>query len=397
MRNADREWDVVVIGGGGAQARGMLEAAARGNTIGKWVAVDVAWGQERRSFAESLGLRTVELDLLGDPAGLRELLAGARLAANFAGPFYRTGSVVLDACIDAGTDYMDIGDDADATLDLLSRDEAAKAAGVRALLGMGSSPGVTNLFVRAAVDALGSAAQADIYWVIAASYVHGAALDHYWHIHAVVDFDGTRRPVAAWSQLERRTIAFPEPIGERALIELAHPEPITLPRFLPLDRASNYGGLMPDDPLVVSWALARLGAGGSDTIELDGHEYPVSTVAMALYEQYGSAVAGPESLGGGLVVDVHTDGDGYRFASGDDTSMEESTGTPAAAGIQLMLDGKGPEAGVFAPECLEPGDFFPVLGQVSRSSGSLTLHRLESGATTERVRIRDLIAVSPRT
>lgn len=387
-----KQWDILLIGGGGAQAHGMLEAAARGNAIRNWLAVDLSWPPERREFAESLGIATAELDVLRDPEGLRRLLSSAKLAANFAGPFYRTGGAVLDACIEVGIDYMDIGDDADATLDLLTRDGAARSAGVRALLGMGSSPGITNLLVRAAVDALGSSTDVEICWVIDAAFVRGAALDHFWHIHSLIGQDGTRRPVPDWNDVPRRVVNFPDPIGQCTLVELAHPEPITLPRFLPVKRVTNYGGLMPPDAGIISWALARLGAGGSEIIELNGRRYPVSAVAAVLYDNYQRGVESRHPLGGGFVVDVHTDGTGYRFTSADDTSMEESTGTPAAAGIELMLRGKGPEAGVFAPECLQPSDFFPILGQVSRSRGSLSLHRLEGGEVRERLRIRDLFA-----
>jgi saccharopine dehydrogenase-like NADP-dependent oxidoreductase len=71
--------------------------------------------------------------------------------------------------------------------------------------------------------------------------------------------------------------------------------------------------------------------------------------------------------------------------------MEEATGTPAAAGILLMLAGEGPSSGVFAPECLDPKTFFSTLGQVSRSTGSLKVRRLVDAMPAEPLRVRDLI------
>jgi saccharopine dehydrogenase (NAD+, L-lysine-forming) len=380
----------VVIGGGGLQAQALLQAAAKGADLTSWVAVDRAWLPERRESVEGLGAGIDTCDLLAEPERLREIVAGARLVINCAGPFYRTGTAVLDACIDGQTDYLDICDDADATLTLLERDEAARSAGVHALIGMGSSPGVTNVLVRAAVDALGRADEVDIAWVVDIEDVSNAAIQHFWHIFALVDDEGRRRPVAAWEDLSTRTVDFPTPLGVRTLLELSHPEPLTIPRFLPVGRVRNFGGIAPDDALFVSWALARMGADGAERVVVDGTEHQVPDVAVELYAGYRSRRTTSDYLGGGLHIDVHTGGNGFRFASGDSMSMEESTGTPAAAGALMMLAGEVPEPGVFAPECLDPAAFFRTLGSVSRSSGSLSLHRLVDGAPTERLRIRDL-------
>lgn len=387
-----KERDVVVIGGGGLQAQALFEAAARARDLSSWVAVDRAWRPDRLAFLEKLGVGTETCDALTDPDRLRQIVGSARVAANCAGPFYRTGAAVMDACIAEGTDYLDICDDADATLVLLERDEAAKAAGVRALIGMGSSPGVTNVLVRAAVDALGHADSVDISWVVDVEDVGDAAIQHFWHIFALVGPDGVRQPVAPFESLSTKTVEFPPPLGRQTLLELSHPEPITVPRFLPVGSVKNFGGVAPDDALFVSWALARMGTDGAGTLDVGGTEHALPELGVALYANYRATRDKTPYAGGGLVVDVHSGGDGFRFASGDSTSMEESTGTPAAAGTLMMLDGDGPEPGVSAPECLRPAAFFPTLGKVSRSSGSLSLHRLVGGQPTERVRIRDLFA-----
>ncbi len=391
-----KQWDVIVLGAGGAQAQAMLEAATRGNAVGRWLGVDRAWRPERMEAARNAGLETAQLDVLDDPVALRNLVGQATLVANFVGPYYRTGGTVVDACIDAGTNYLDICDDADATLTLLERDRAAREAGVRVLIGMGSSPGVTNILIRAAVDALGSAAQVDIAWIVDVADVGDAAAEHTWHIFSLVDRDGTRVPVPAWEDLSRRVVEFPPPLGRHTVVELAHPEPMTVPRFLDVEKVTNYGGIAPDDALAVTWALARLGGGSHEQIDIKGHSHDLPTVAGALYRRYREQRTVTPYLGGGLVVDVHTGGDGYRFSSGDKTSMEESTGTPAAAGIVVMLDGEPTTPGVIAPECLSPGRFFAALGRVSRGTGSLTVHRLQGGEAGERLRIRDLLSMTAK-
>lgn len=384
---------VLVVGAGGSQAQAMLEAAQRAGAIEGWIAADRSWQPAAKEACEELGMRVVELDALEEPERLRGLAAGAALVANFAGPYYRTGAAVLEACIEAGCDYLDICDDADATLDLLDRDEAARRADIRALVGIGSSPGVTNVLVRAAVDSVGHADEVDLSWVVDVADVNDAALQHFWHIFSPVAADGRRRPVPAWEGLNLRTAEFPEPLGERLVFELSHPEPITVPRFLDVELVRNFGGIAPEDSLVVNWALARLGAGGeAGQLDLGGGTEPIPAVAMSLYKRYLAEREPTPYLGGGLVVDVWNGDDGIRFASADETSMEESTGVPAAAGIVLMLAGGPRQSGVMAPECLDPAEFFSALGRCSRGTGSLGAYRLRGGAQGERVRIRDLLA-----
>ncbi|MGV1048827.1 MAG: saccharopine dehydrogenase family protein [Solirubrobacterales bacterium] len=384
--------DVLLVGAGGLQAQALLEAASRDGQKSSWVAVDRAWRPDRQQAVEGLGLAIETCDMLVEPDRLRSLVDSVRLVVNCAGPFYRTGAAVLDACIERGTDYLDICDDADATLELLERDDAAREAGVRALIGMGSSPGVTNVLVRAAVDALGGADDVDICWTVDIADVGDAAIQHFWHIFALVDGQGKRQPVAAWEDLSTRRVEFPDPLGTCTLLELSHPEPITVPRSLPVKRIRNFGGIAPDDAMFVNWAIARMGADSSDTIAIAGERHPIPDVAAALYAAYRERRDPTPYVGGGLMVDVRKGEEGFRFVSADSISMEESTGTPAAAGALLMLEGGGPEPGVSAPESLDPAAFFPKLGTVSRSTGSLALFRLEGGQPTERIRIRELFS-----
>lgn len=392
------ERNVVVIGAGGAQAQAMLEAAQRAGAIDGWVAVDRAWRDKERFACEELGMSTVELDLLEEPDRLQELAADATLVANFAGPYYRTGTAVLDACIEVQCDYLDICDDADATLAMLGRHQDASLAGIRALIGMGSSPGVTNVLVRAAFDALGRADEVNLSWIVDVADVNDAALQHFWHIFAPVGLDGERRPVPAWDRLDLRTAEFPAPLGKQSVVGLSHPEPITIPRFLGIETVRNFGSIVPQDSLVVNWALARLGASGGagDELEVGGAKVGIPTIASDLYRRYLGTREPTQYLGGGLVVDVWAGEEGIRFASADKTSMDESTGVPAAAGIVLMLEGGPEHHGVMAPECLDPAEFFPALGRSSRGTGSLGAYRLRGSEQGERIRIRDLLTTGSR-
>ncbi|HEX5929605.1 MAG TPA: saccharopine dehydrogenase NADP-binding domain-containing protein [Solirubrobacterales bacterium] len=385
--------EVAVVGAGGAQAQAMLEAAARAESIAGWVAVDRDWGDREREACERLGMKTEELDLLEEPNRLRELALDADLVANFAGPYHRTGTAVLEACIDARCDYLDICDDADVTSAMLERDEAVRAAGIRALVGMGSSPGLTNILIRAARDWLGEADEVSLSWVVDVSDVSDTALQQFRHILAPLGPGGELQPVPAWEELELRTVEFPKPLGERLVVGIAHPEPITVPRFLGIETVRIFGGVVPEDSMVVNWAMARLGASDDSgaRMALNGSELPVTAVASGLHQHYLETRAPAAYLGGGLVVDVWSGEEGVRFSCAERTSMEKSTGVPAAAGVRLMLEAGPEDPGVIAPECLDPVEFFPRLGRTSRGTGSLGAYRLWGSEEGVRIRVRDLL------
>lgn len=372
----------------------MLEAAGRAGATSRWVAADRSWGEGEKYACRKLGMRTMDLDVIEEPNRLRELALDSALVANFAGPYSRTGTAVLDACIDAGCDYLDICDDADATVAMLERDEAARRAGVRALIGMGASPGVTNVLVRAARDWLGEADEVSLSWIVDVSEVSDAALRHFWHTFAPLGPDGLRLPVPAWEDLELRTVKFPEPLGERLVIGLSHPESITLPRFLGIETVRSFGSVVPEDSLVVNWALARLGASDEEgaRLALNGSEVPVRDLASELHRRYLETRAPTAHLGGGLVVDVWSGEEGVRFATAEQIGIEESTGIPAAAGIMLMLEAGPEDPGVIAPECLDPVEFFPRLGRISHGTGTLGAYRMWGSEEGVRISIRDLLS-----
>ncbi|UCF47806.1 MAG: saccharopine dehydrogenase NADP-binding domain-containing protein, partial [Myxococcales bacterium] len=76
---------------------------------------------------------------------MSELFAGATAILNTVGPFFRLGPPVLRAAIAAGVHYLDINDDWESTEAMLALDDDARSAGVTAVIGMGASPGISNM------------------------------------------------------------------------------------------------------------------------------------------------------------------------------------------------------------------------------------------------------------
>lgn len=377
-----------MIGAGGVRAQAVLAVAARAGLIENWLAIDSHWRGRERLACERLGVPMAELDLLEEPERLRELIRGVALVVNLAGPSYRTGTAVLDACIEAGCDYLDICDDAGVTREMLDRHGSARAAGVRALIGMGGAPGLSNVLIRAGVEWLGGGDEVNVSWIVDVADLTHSSLQQVWHMFVPPGSE----TVPAWEELSLRSAKFPEPFGERLVIGLNQPEQITVPHFLGLGTVRGFGSVVPEDTLVVNWALARLGgSGGGGGESRDGVEAAIPPLSSQLYERYLATRAPTDYMGSGLVVDVWSGEEGVRFASAESIGVEESAGVPTAAGIALMLKGGPQEAGVKAPECLDPAVFFSYLGRLARGTGSLGAYRLWGSEEGVRIQIRDIL------
>ena len=380
---------IVVVGAAGSQARAMLEALSRAVDLAGLTAVDLSWSPEAREEVEALGVEVVTGDVLS-AAGelLLERRGAVSLLVNMAGPFYVIGTAALELAIELGADYLDICDDVDATELLLALEPEARRQGIRALIGMGSAPGTTNILIRTALDALEDPRRAavELAWTVDRADMTRAAFDHVIHCFATALPEVSEVPEG--DDLNPRHLEFPEPVGRQVIMTLGHPEPLTLPRFTGVGQVTNQGGISPPEYLHLCWALAR---------QCDLKTLQRGGVDAALYRQYCSfeKLSQVEQIryGSGLQIDVTIDGNGYRFAGGSDMKMEEATGVPAAAGVLLMLRRALAETGVWAPECLRPLAFFEELRRVSLGGGGLHVLVLRDGQTAGRARIRDLLRV----
>ena len=98
-------------------------------------------------------LRAERIDVT-DSAALSALLGGAGAVLNTTGPFYKFALPILRAAIQTGTHYLDICDDWEPTIEMMRLNRSAAEAGVTAVIGLGASPGVSNLMAKMAAHEL---------------------------------------------------------------------------------------------------------------------------------------------------------------------------------------------------------------------------------------------------
>ena len=357
---------VLVAGGAGEMGQVAAATIAADPAIDSVVVADLRLDEAVR-IAGVLGghVEARRLDVT-DPENLRSALSDCDLLLNTVGPFFRFGVPVLSAAIEAGIGYTDINDDWEPTVEMFELHDAARAAGVTAVIGIGASPGISNMLAAAAareldvIDALYTGWPAGVgIPKPTADDPHpraSAALEHWMHnlAHPIrVWRDGTFRDVLA---LEERTVVYPG-IGSGTVWTCGHPEPLTLPRTYPGVRESL--NLMTSRPGLMSVArdlAERVRAG----------ELTVSEASDGLL--IAPARRGPAAGERAMFPDVWAlaEGtrDGRRVRVGASTDvlpegrMGESTSIPLAICAGMLARGEIDRPGVWAPEAVMDPDIF---------------------------------------
>lgn len=348
---------IIALGGAGQEGSTTVRLLAADPRVEELVIADIDLeAAGALASAEGMGrARAAQIDV-SDIGRLKALIDGADVVANFVGPYYRFGKPTLEAAIAVGTNYVDICDDVDATEACFGLNDAARTAGVTAVIGLGASPGLANVLARHGAEMMDAASDVDIRWQVSATDVdslgESAAMFHFFHaVHGDIPqfLDGALRPVPAYSGEE--SVDF-RSIGTRQAFFTAHPEPVTIPRYLPgLRNVTCKGGIAGLDEAV--GALRALGLTSNDPITIDGVAIAPRRFAMRLLDALPAPDPLPEPKSG-LKVIVRGRKDGAPLAVELEvvrpTRMSPLTGIPTAVGALLVAQKQVLAPGVTAPE-----------------------------------------------
>jgi saccharopine dehydrogenase-like NADP-dependent oxidoreductase len=320
-------------------------------------------------------------------------LIDADLVLSLVGPYYRFGVPILRAAIETGTHYIDICDDWEPTLEMLELDEEARRAGVTAIVGMGASPGVSNLLAVKAMSHLDTVHDVVTGWGEGTEGTgtsdqpgeggsYGAALEHWVH-----QFTGRIRlyrnaGFVDVPPLQPVLVNYP---GAQAVTvhTVGHPEPVTLPRFHPEMRSScNVMDFRPELIVILRWLAERVDAGRMSAREAGDWLLEVMSrkafpwkdlLTSALGPKYVYAVLQSKLRGAGqrlpplFAVATGLRGAqlttvGATLTSAPAGGMGGATGIPMAVALAKFARGEIDRRGVFAPESLiDPDSFFDEL------------------------------------
>lgn len=360
---------------------GMGRHAARTLVSQKWcdrIFIADIDGKRAEAFAGELGVsaRPLALDI-SDPAALDAAVAGADVVMNTVGPFFRFGLQVLSSCIRTGRNYVDICDDWEPTVSMLDLDEKARAAGITAIIGMGASPGISNMLAKKALMNLDAPEQIFTVWDIEAARPEiimkkpSAAT-----IHGIHQLTGRIKLFENGKYIDADpvspvTLDFPG-IGPKRLYTIGHPESVTFPRYYPKLKTSknvfitsklNLAGLK-----LIVWMVNRgllsveTAAGIAEKIEGPAKRGRTNEEMLAEFVRKRNPKLPPLFA----LATGRRKGRPARSAcvvlSAPPGGMGAATGVPLAIGAMMILKKIVTNRGVFAPEgILDPDVFFQAL------------------------------------
>ena len=153
---------------------------------------------------------------------------------------YRTNLDVMQACLKAGCHYNDLGGLFHTTLKQLKLFDDFKNAGITAVLGIGSAPGITNVLAAYGCDRLDEVEKVRVLCantdltdmkgidVFVPPYSIVTVMEEFSE-ESVQFIDGEYKTLPALSGVE--DVIFPEPIGKHTCYHTIHSEPATLPIY----------------------------------------------------------------------------------------------------------------------------------------------------------------------
>jgi saccharopine dehydrogenase-like NADP-dependent oxidoreductase len=346
---------VAVLGAAGAMAavamRDLLDTVE-----------DVAiTGADRRPLAlEDPRVSFAELDASNEAATAR-LLDGHDAVLNAV--TYYLNVPVMRAALRARVPYTDLGGLYHGTLKQVELDDAFREAGIPALLGMGSTPGITNVMAGALAGELDRVDEIHVRvgcfdrsasGPLPVPYALDTVLDEF-SLPPIVFTNGRAEAVAPLSG--RETIDFPPPVGAMEALFTLHSEVAMLPRSFPSLREASFKVAFEPEFVKKMELLVRLGFGSKEPVVAGA-----SPRAMLL------ALAAKQPSPGGEPADcdaLRVDVIGLRGGKREARRAEVlafpdlprgipagalDTGVPLSIAGQMLAKGEIPGAGVLYPE-----------------------------------------------
>ena len=374
---------VLALGGSGGMGRFAVRTASTFSGIDSLVVADLE-APAAVAFAATLPdhVRGIGLDVT-DGKALRVAMADADVVLNTTGPFFKFGVPILQAAIESGCHYLDICDDWEPTLDMFAMDEAAREAGITAIVGLGASPGLSNLLALAAMRELDTVEEVYTGWDMSGAVPEeessqsglNAAM-----VHGVQQLTGKVRVQRGGAPemvrpLEKVAIDYPG-VGTRTAYIFGHPEAVSFPHHYPevhtsLNVMHGVEGQVWMLKLIrgaIDSGLMSLSRGAAILGWFEGLGAPATPESVidpdGLPSIYGLAVGTREGAKASVAA---------CFGSIGDVSMGFVTGVPLACGLELLLKGSLTQHGVLAPEsgAIDPHEFFTALDAKEGSGGGI--------------------------
>ncbi len=373
---------IIVLGGAGAMGR----IAAR--TLTEYADIDqitIADYNEERAQEVAASLHSSNIVVkqidVNDEERLRAILRGADVVLNAVE--YVFNLPVLKACIQEKVHYADLGGLFHMTRRLMAMNDEVSAAGITAILGMGGTPGVTNVLARAAVNKLERVNSIKVQLGCSDDTPSSAPLVAPYSIRTILD-EFTKQPQVfqdgVWYPQQplsgQEEMIFPLPVGRATAIYSLHSECATFPISFK-NKGIHYVSFkiaFPTDFMTKLKFLVDLGLGSDESINIHGAKVSPREVLARLLEMVPvedvepqdcdvlRIVANGEAEGQSVEITNQIVVLPYRRWGISAGALD--TGTPLAIAGHMLATGEITRRGAFGPEmCVPVEPFFEELAR----------------------------------
>ncbi|CAN5595926.1 saccharopine dehydrogenase C-terminal domain-containing protein [soil metagenome] len=381
---------VVVIGGAGAMGQVIVKDLLENEQIEVVIA---DYDRDKADqFAESLHSERVRgdfTDITNRPIMVK-ILTKADCVINST-PYYHNVNV-MEAALEAGTNYIDLGGLFHVTKEQLKLHERFKEKNLTAIVGMGAAPGMTNIMAEAgqkdldtveSIDILvGSVDNVKVDHPFMPPYSIETLIDEY-TLNPMVFEDGDYKAEAPLSGA--LMVDFPQPVGKQEAIYTLHSEVLTIPMTYKdkgIKRVTFRLGLPLEFHEKIKFLMA-LGFGEKKQIATKEGDFTPRKLLAEMIGKFPVPQNEPDDCEV-IRVDVKGSKGGKPILVRMETIVVSDkkwkvscgaldTGVPPSIAAQMIIAGQVEKKGVLAPEvALDPDKFFAEL-----EKRNITIKRLE--------------------
>jgi len=328
--------------------------------------IDAAKSMVDRLHSEKAKAQKVDAS---DPSQLKKILKGCDLAVT-AVPS-EMNPMLLEAAITAGTNYADLTVPLELIPKLEEVDERCRKAGIIALTGIGSDPGISDVFAVRAADKLDEVHEIHIRDADNATS-KGHEFFTLWSPRDMLEEITMKAAIFENGEIrwlpplhEKELYRFPDPIGSHPVYNTTHEETFLLSKFIEGVKLVDFKIVVQDNLVKLSSTLRKINMHSLNSVDVKGvNVKPLDVVAECMPRPVnligkveGSSCVlvevvglrnGEETAVRSWVALTHAE----AFKKYKTSATGFLVGTGAAAGAELIVSGDLKKDGLYAPEQL---------------------------------------------
>ena len=350
---------ILALGGSGGMGRFAVSSLINHEKIKKIFVADIN-APSAKNFASDFDNRVEGLELdINNNAALMLEMSKVDIVVNTTGPFFKFGLPILKAAIETNTHYFDICDDWEPTEKMLLLNDDKRSYEITGIIGLGASPGLTNILAYLAILELDEVSKVYTGWNISgakpedkssqkgvnAAMVHGIQqVTGYVKVFNNGKYEMVR-------PLKEVMVNYPE-IGEKKANIFGHPEAVSFPYHYPNIKESlnlmhggekGLVGTLKFIRLLIEMKLISKNMAARIFTWLDSSSSEIKKddlIDLPGVYGYAEGKIGNKNFSVGVTFDD----------SIQNLSMGEATSLPLACGVKMFLDGVITQRGIHAPE-----------------------------------------------